>query len=98
MNGVPLADRRDQLACGVAAIDLAAGRICGMLEFQSAVEEVFDVQLVAGHLFPELMGFQKDAIHHTFVVPPEQHDGSCSLPVIPCQQSLRTPEPREASA
>jgi len=71
MDGVPLADRREQLICGVAAVDLAAGRVCGILKFQSAVEEVFEVQLIAGHLFPELMGFQKDAVRHTFVVPPE---------------------------
>ena len=34
------------------------------------VEEIFDVQLLPGLRFPELIGFQKEAIHHTFVVPP----------------------------
>jgi uncharacterized protein (TIGR03032 family) len=69
MDGVPLAARRDELKCGVAVVDLAAGHVCGMLEFQSAVEEIFDVQLLAGFQFPEVMGFQKDTLHHTFVVP-----------------------------
>mgnify|MGYP006199922941 CR=1 FL=1 len=46
MDGVPLAVRRDQLKCGVAVVDLAAGRVCGMLQFQSAVEEIFDVRAV----------------------------------------------------
>jgi hypothetical protein len=72
MDGVPLAERRDELKCGVAVVDLAAGRICALLDFQTAVEEIFDVQLLAGLRFPEVMGFQKDTIHHTFVVPPEQ--------------------------
>lgn len=71
MDGVPLAARRDELKCGVAVVDLAAGRIEGLLEFQTAVEEVFDVQLLPGLRFPEVVGFQKDALHHTFVVPPE---------------------------
>ena len=42
-----------------------------MLEFQTAVEESFDVQLLAGVRFPEVIGFQKDTVHHTFIVPPE---------------------------
>ena len=69
MDGVPLAARRDELKCGVAVVDLAAGRVCGMLEFQSAVEEIFDVQLLGGFQFPEVMGFQKDTLHHTFIIP-----------------------------
>ena len=40
------------------------------LEFQTAVEEIFDVQLLAGVRFPEVVGFQQDTIHQTFVVPP----------------------------
>ena len=71
MDGVPLAERRDQLKCGVAVVDLAAGRVCATLEFQTAVEEIFDVQLLAGLRFPEVMGFQQDTIHNTFVVPPD---------------------------
>jgi uncharacterized protein (TIGR03032 family) len=69
MNGVPLAERRDQLKCGVAVVDLRSGGVAAMLEFQTAVEEIFDVQVLAGLRFPEVVGFQKDAIHHTFVVP-----------------------------
>jgi uncharacterized protein (TIGR03032 family) len=70
MDGVPLAERRHELKCGVAVVDLVAGRVAGLLEFQTAVEEVFDVQLLPGIRFPEVVGFQKDALHHTFVVPP----------------------------
>ena len=72
MDGVPLAERRERLKCGVAVVDLRSGQVVASLEFQTAVEEIFDVQLLAGLRFPEVMGFQKDAIHHTFVVPPEQ--------------------------
>jgi hypothetical protein len=69
MDGVPLAERRDMLKCGVAAVDLRSGRLIAFLEFQTAVEEIFDVQVLAGLRFPEVVGFQKDAVQHTFVVP-----------------------------
>ncbi|MFL5338572.1 MAG: TIGR03032 family protein [Gemmataceae bacterium] len=71
MDGVPLAERREQLKCGVAAVDLGSGQVIAFLEFQTAVEEVFDVQLLRGPRFPEVMGFQKETLHHTFVIPPE---------------------------
>jgi uncharacterized protein (TIGR03032 family) len=71
MDGVPLAERREQLKCGLAVVDLRSGQSIALLEFQTAVEEIFDVQLLPGLRFPEVVGFQKDAIQHTFVVPPE---------------------------
>jgi uncharacterized protein (TIGR03032 family) len=71
MDGVPIATRRDELKCGVAAVDLSRGRIVGLLEFQTAVEEIFDVQLLPGIRFPEVIGFQNESLHHTFVIPRE---------------------------
>jgi uncharacterized protein (TIGR03032 family) len=69
MDGVPLADRREQLKCGVAVVDLGSSRVVALLEFQTAVEEIFDVQLLPGLRFPEVIGFQQETIQHTFVVP-----------------------------
>jgi uncharacterized protein (TIGR03032 family) len=69
MDGVPIAERRDELKCGVAAIDLVRGRLLGLLEFHTAVEEIFDVQILPGIRFPEVVGFQKEEVQHTFVVP-----------------------------
>jgi uncharacterized protein (TIGR03032 family) len=71
MDGVPLAERRHELKCGVAAVDLRDGNVVGLLEFQTAVEEIFDVQMLNDARFPEIVGFQKDAVQHTFVVPRE---------------------------
>ena len=76
MNGVPLADRRDELKCGVAAVDLRSGQVLAFLEFQTAVQEIFDVQLLPGLRFPEMLGFQKDTIHNTFIVPSETEKSS----------------------
>ena len=69
MDGVPLAARREELKCGVAAVDLRSGRVVGLLEFQTAVEEIFDVQLLVGLRFPEVIGFQQETLSHTFIVP-----------------------------
>ena len=70
MDGVPLAERREQLQCGVAVVDLRSGQVLALLEFQTAVEEIFDVQLLPGLRFPEVIGFQKESLHHTFIIPP----------------------------
>lgn len=70
MDGVPLAERREQLKSGVAVVDLRRGEVIAFLEFQTAVEEIFDVQLVHGLRFPEVIGFQQETIQHTFIVPP----------------------------
>jgi uncharacterized protein (TIGR03032 family) len=70
MDGVPLALKREYLKCGVAVVDLRDGRLEAMLEFHSAVEEIFDVQLLPGVRFPEVIGFQKEEVQHTFVIPP----------------------------
>jgi uncharacterized protein (TIGR03032 family) len=71
MDGVPLADRRERLKCGVAVVDVRSGHLVASLEFQTAVEEIFDVQLLPGLRFPEVIGFQQETIQHTFVVPRE---------------------------
>ena len=72
MDGVPLAEHRDKLKCGVAVVDLRSGQIVALLEFQTAVEEIFDVQVAPGLRFPEVVGFQKESLSHTFVIPPDQ--------------------------
>src|SRR6516164_7761947 len=69
MDGVPLAERRERLKCGVAVVDLRSGQSIALLEFQTAVEEIFDVQLLPGLRFPEVVGFQKETVHHTFIIP-----------------------------
>jgi hypothetical protein len=78
MDGVPLAQKREHLKCGIAAVDLRTGEVAGMLEFQTAVEEIFDVQLLTGVRFPEVVGFQKETIHHTFIIPPDEAPTSSS--------------------
>jgi uncharacterized protein (TIGR03032 family) len=55
-GGVPIAARRDQLKCGVGVVELGTGRVVALLEFQSGVEEIFDVQVLPGVRFPAISG------------------------------------------
>jgi uncharacterized protein (TIGR03032 family) len=68
-GGLPIAERLRELKCGVAVVDLRRGQVVGLLEFQTAVEEIFAVQVLPGLRFPEVMGFQQETIQHTFIVP-----------------------------
>jgi hypothetical protein len=43
-------------------VDIASGRACAMVEFQTAVEEIFSFELLSKVRFPEVMGFQQDTI------------------------------------
>jgi len=53
---VPIAADRQRLKCGVAIVDLIAGKMIGLLEFHTGIEELFDVHLVPGVLSPFLSG------------------------------------------
>jgi uncharacterized protein (TIGR03032 family) len=55
-GGMPIAQRRPELKCGVGVVDLGTGRLAAHLEFVSGVEEIFDVQVVPGARCPALSG------------------------------------------
>ena len=56
IDGGPIADRRETLKCGIAVVDLASGRQVALLEFQSGIEEVFDVQVLPRVRCPLISG------------------------------------------
>lgn len=45
-GGLPIAERREELVCGVGVIDLRDGNTVATFMLQSGVEEIFDVQVV----------------------------------------------------
>src|SRR5262245_50977280 len=55
-GGMPIAERRPELKCGVGVVDLGTGRLMAHLEFVTGVEEIFDVQVLAGARCPALSG------------------------------------------
>ena len=55
-GGLPIADDRDRLRCGVAVIDLRTGRLAAFLHFLAGVEEIFEVKVLPGYRCPILSG------------------------------------------
>ena len=45
-GGVPIAEKREPLKCGIAIIELATGKMIGNFEFLSGVEEIFDLTVI----------------------------------------------------
>ena len=71
MDGVPWPSGGSNSSAAWRRWTCAAAKSIGLLEFRTAVEEIFDVQLLPGVRFPEVIGFQQETIQHTFIVPPE---------------------------
>jgi uncharacterized protein (TIGR03032 family) len=55
-GGMPIAERRPELKCGVGVVDLGTGRLVAHLEFVTGVEEIFDVQVVPDARCPAISG------------------------------------------
>jgi uncharacterized protein (TIGR03032 family) len=60
-GGLPIAESRSELKCGVAAVELGSERRVALLEFQSGIDEIFDVQVLPGVRFPALSGPRPEA-------------------------------------
>lgn len=59
-GGAPIAAYRDELKCGIGVIELSSGNTIATLQFNNAVEEIFDVQVVAGARCPTFGGAPGD--------------------------------------
>lgn len=72
-GGVPIAEHRERLKCGVAIVDVQSGELVGQFEFRSGVEEIFDVMLLTACRFPAIRGpFASDDGEPPVWIVPEQ--------------------------
>lgn len=55
-GGVPIAEQGEALKSGVAIVELATGRMVGLFEFHSGIDEIFDVQTLEGICSPVISG------------------------------------------
>ena len=71
-DGIPLAKRitLDERACGVWVVDIRNGNIVAFLKFEDAVQEIFDVQVLPGLAFPELLDTSSPLVRSHYEVPP----------------------------
>jgi uncharacterized protein (TIGR03032 family) len=70
-GGIPLTERVPERQCGVWAIDLRSGAVAGFLRFEGDVREIFDVQLLPGIRYPELLELDAPLVATSFSVPDE---------------------------
>ncbi len=71
-GGVPIAEDRERLKCGVALVDLDRGKLVGQFEFLSGVDEIFDVSVLTNTRMAALRGpYALDDGHPTIWVVPE---------------------------
>jgi len=55
-GGVPIAEDRERLKCGVGIVNLQTGALVGQIEFTSGVDEIFDVSLLPGSRLTAMRG------------------------------------------
>lgn len=72
-EGIPLAARLDESErkCGMWVVNTRTGVTVAFLRFEGAVQEVFDVQLLQGVRYPELVEPETDLTASSFVLPDE---------------------------
>jgi uncharacterized protein (TIGR03032 family) len=47
-DGVPIAEHRERLKCGMAVVDISSGRTVATFVFKSGIDEIFDVAVLPG--------------------------------------------------
>jgi uncharacterized protein (TIGR03032 family) len=70
-SGIPITERLQpsERTCGICVVDLNSGQAVALLRFESAVQEVFAVQVLPGKRYPELINDDKNLIENSFVLP-----------------------------
>lgn len=91
-GGLPIAERRDELVCGVGVIDLRSGTTVATFRIKSGVEEIFDVQ-VAPLRCLALSGPKPDVDEtpSLWVVPTETNSDSDASKKVHCQAVHQQP-------
>lgn len=70
-GGVEVAEKFAERPCGVAVVDVTAGKLVGSIEFLGGIREVFDVQLLPGTRWPAVVGLEKELVRQASVPAPE---------------------------
>ena len=60
-GGLPVQQKFNKLQCGIAVVDTRNGQSIGMFEFTSGVQEIYDVQFLAGTRRPMILNLDKEA-------------------------------------
>ncbi len=85
-DGIPLSQRLTERTCGVWVVDLRNGRVVGFLRFEDAVQEIFDLQILHGIRFPELLEPDSELLATAFVLP----DAAMKETALPSPSEVRS--------
>lgn len=68
-GGIPLTARLEDRQCGIWIVDIETGQTMGFVRFEDRVQEIFDVALLPGLRFPELLEPGADVLLNAFLMP-----------------------------
>lgn len=70
-SDIPLTRTVAERVCGIWVVDITNGRTVGFLCFDSAVQEIFSVNILPGLNYPEIVAWDDPLMHSTYVLPDE---------------------------
>jgi uncharacterized protein (TIGR03032 family) len=68
-GGLPVTESASERKCGVWVVDTRTGQTVAFLRFEGTVQEIFDVQLLWGARFAELLEPTNELLDATYAVP-----------------------------
>lgn len=76
-GGVPICQDRAAMRCGIVVVDMLSGKSVAFLEFETGIDELFDVQVIAGSRRTVICGPypMEDQQLPVWVIPSEQQRG-----------------------
>lgn len=69
-TGLPITSRAEERNCGVWVVDTQTGQIVGLLRFEGAVQEIFDVKVLPGITWPTMIT-DPEVLGSAFILPPD---------------------------
>ncbi len=70
-SGIPLTKEIPERTCGVYVVDITSGEIVAFLRFETGVEEIFAVNILAGIRFPAILDWNDNLIRSSYTLPDE---------------------------
>jgi uncharacterized protein (TIGR03032 family) len=68
-EGIPLKADGVERSCGVWVVDLRTGRTAGYLRFEGIVQELYEVALLPGQRWPEIVEPGAELLETAYVLP-----------------------------
>ncbi|MGQ0699519.1 MAG: TIGR03032 family protein [Panacagrimonas sp.] len=84
-SGIPLVQRVRERTCGVWVVHIETGETLGFIRFETGVQEIFAVSVLAGIRYPDVLEFDDPRLSHSYVLP----DEALARVHLPSEEQLR---------